>query len=98
MQVRHRRAGMLNLDFKGTDFKSVPFCFDVLHLPVDQEGEAEAVAGLGLFVAGGEVGLDGPFGDVEIGQDRIFITVVQISLDKISPDYYNATHERFNGH
>jgi len=26
--------------------------------PVDQEGEAEAVAGLRLFVGGGEAGLD----------------------------------------
>ena len=43
------------------------------------------------------MGLDGLFGDVEIGQDRIFMIVVQISLDKLSPDYYNTTHERFNG-
>ena len=35
--------------------------------PVDQEGEGAAAAGLRLFVDGGEVGLDGPFGGLHLG-------------------------------
>jgi len=41
--------------------------------PVDQQRQAEAVAGFGFFVDEGEVGLDGLFSDVEIGQVRIFM-------------------------
>ena len=35
--------------------------------PVDQEGEAQPAAGLRLFINGGEVGLDGPLGDLDVG-------------------------------
>lgn len=45
------------------------------HAPVDQEGEAEADAGLGLFVDRGEVGLDRPFGHLESsGKSQSFLT------------------------
>ena len=42
---------------------------------VDQEREAQAVAGLRLLVDGSEVGLDCPFDDVEIGgKSQSFLT------------------------
>jgi len=36
---------------------------------VDQQGQTEAVAGFGLFIDRGQVGLHGPFADAQIGGD-----------------------------
>ena len=37
----------------------------------EKGGQPQPVAGLRLFIDGGQVGLDRPFGHVEIGKDKL---------------------------
>ena len=43
--------------------------FEGLSQAVDQQGQVQAIARPGLFVDGGQMGLDGSLGNIEIGGD-----------------------------